>query len=255
MTKLTESDIEQMLIDLLKAKGYQYLYGPDIAPDGETPMRANFEEVVLHEKLEKAVKRLNPALPYSVQDEAIKTVLRISSPDVLANNEEFHRLLTEGIPVSVFKEGVERGERVWLIDFNDPWNNEFTVVNQFTIIENGHNRRPDVVLFVNGLPLVVFELKNAADENATLQSAYRQIETYKQQIPSLFTYNALVVISDGLGGSCWLAFGRLQPLHGLEERRRREHRLAPRERIGSAGQRYDAQRYPARPHSTFHRIH
>lgn len=211
MTKLTESDIEQMLIDQLKAKGYNYLYGPDIAPDGETPMRANFEEVVLHEKLEKAVKRLNPALPYSVQDEAIKTVLRISSPDVLANNEEFHRLLTEGIPVSVFKEGVERGERVWLIDFNDPWNNEFTVVNQFTVIENGHNRRPDVVLFVNGLPLVVFELKNAADENATLQSAYRQIETYKQQIPSLFTYNVLVVISDGLearAGSLSAGFSR-----------------------------------------------
>ncbi|KWW41672.1 MAG: type I restriction enzyme, R subunit [bacterium F083] len=211
MTKLLESDIEQMLIDQLKAKGYQYLYGPDIAPDGETPMRASFDEVVLRDKLETAVKRLNPSLPYSVQDEAVKTVLRISSPDVLANNEEFHRLLTEGVPVSVFKDGVERGERVWLIDFNDPWNNEFTVVNQFTIIENGHNRRPDVLLFVNGLPLVIFELKNAADENATIQSAFRQIETYKQQIPSLFTYNALVVISDGLearAGSLSAGFSR-----------------------------------------------
>ncbi len=211
MTKLLESDIEQMLIELLKAKGYNYLYGPDIALDGETPMRASFDEVVLREKLEKAVKRLNPSLPCSVQDEAVKTVLRISSPDVLANNEEFHRLLTEGVPVSVHKDGVERGARVWLIDFNDPWNNEFTVVNQFTIIENGHNRRPDVLLFVNGLPLVIFELKNAADENATIQSAFRQIETYKQQIPSLFTYNALVVISDGLearAGSLSAGFSR-----------------------------------------------
>ena len=211
MTQLHESDIEQMLIEQLKAKGYQYLYGPDIATDGETPMRASFEEVVLREKLKNAVKRLNPSLPYTVQDEALKTVLRISSPDVLANNEAFHRLLTEGVPVSVFKDGVERGERVWLIDFNDPWNNEFTVVNQFTVIENGHNRRPDVILFVNGLPLVIFELKNAADENATLQSAYRQIETYKQQIPSLFTYNALVVISDGLearAGSLSAGFSR-----------------------------------------------
>lgn len=211
MTKLLESDIEQMLIDLLKAKGYQYLYGPDIAPDGETPMRASFDEVVLRDKLEAAVRKLNPSLPYSVQDEAVKTVLRISSPDVLANNEEFHRLLTEGVPVSVHKDGVERGARVWLIDFNDPWNNEFTVVNQFTIIENGHNRRPDVLLFVNGLPLVIFELKNAADENATIQSAFRQIETYKQQIPSLFTYNALVVISDGLearAGSLSAGFSR-----------------------------------------------
>ena len=211
MPPLHESDIEQMLIDLLKAKGYKYLYGPDIAPDGDNPLRESFETVVLRDKLENAVKRLNPSLPYSVQNEAIKTVLRISSPDVLANNEEFHRLLTEGIPVSVFKDGVERGDRVWLIDFNDPWNNEFMVVNQFTIIENGHNRRPDVLLIVNGLPLVVIELKNAADENATVQSAYRQIETYKQQIPSLFTYNALVVISDGLearAGSLSAGFSR-----------------------------------------------
>ncbi|MBQ3677840.1 MAG: type I restriction endonuclease subunit R [Paludibacteraceae bacterium] len=211
MTKLLESDIEQMLIEQLKAKGYNYLYGPDIAPDGETPMRASFDEVVLRDKLEAAVRKLNPSLPYSVQDEAVKTVLRISSPDVLANNEEFHRLLTEGVPVSVHKDGVERGARVWLIDFNDPWNNEFTVVNQFTIIENGHNRRPDVLLFVNGLPLIIFELKNAADENATIQSAFRQIETYKQQIPSLFTYNALVVISDGLearAGSLSAGFSR-----------------------------------------------
>ena len=211
MTKLLESDIEQMLIDQLKAKGYQYLYGPDIAPDSETPMRASFDEVVLRDKLEAAVRKLNPSLPYSVQDEAVKTVLRISSPDVLANNEEFHRLLTEGVPVSVHKDGVERGARVWLIDFNDPWNNEFTVVNQFTIIENGHNRRPDVLLFVNGLPLVIFELKNAADENATIQSAFRQIETSTQQVPSLFAYDALVVISDGLearAGSLSAGFSR-----------------------------------------------
>lgn len=198
MPPLHESDIEQMLIDLLKTKGYQYLYGPDIAPDGDNPMRLSFEDVVLFDKLEKAVKRLNPSLPWLVQDEVVKTAMRISSPDILANNETFHRMLTEGIPVVITKDGVERGERAWLIDFNDPWNNEFTVVNQFTIIENSHNRRPDVVLFVNGLPLVVFELKNAADENATLQSAFRQIETYKQQIPSIFTYNALLVISDGL---------------------------------------------------------
>ena len=198
MPPLHESDIEQMLIELLKAKGYQYLYGPDIAPDGDNPMRLSFEDVVLFDKLEKAVKRLNPSLPWLVQDEVVKTAMRISSPDILANNETFHRMLTEGIPVVITKDGVERGERAWLIDFNDPWNNVFTVVNQFTIIENSHNRRPDVVLFVNGLPLVVFELKNAADENATLQSAFRQIETYKQQIPSIFTYNALLVISDGL---------------------------------------------------------
>jgi type I restriction enzyme R subunit len=211
MTKLHESDIEQMLIDLLKAKKYDYLYGPDIAPDGEYPMRSRFDEVVLRDKLENAVKRLNPSLPWLVQDEAVKIAMRLESTDMLVNNETFHRMLTEGIPVTITKNGMERGERVWLVDFNNPWNNEFTVVNQFTIIENGHNRRPDVILFVNGLPLIIFELKNAADENATLQSAYRQIETYKQQIPSLFTYNALIVISDGLearAGSLSAGFSR-----------------------------------------------
>ena len=211
MTKLLESDIEQMAIELLQAKRWEYLYGPDIAPDGETPMRAAFDEVVLLEKLERAVARLNPSVKEDVRDEAIKTVLRIASPDTLANNEAFHRLLTEGVPVSTYQDGMERGERVWLVDFEDPWNNEFTVVNQFTIIENGHNRRPDVLLFVNGLPLVIIELKNAADENATIESAYRQIETYKQQIPSLFTYNELIIISDGLearAGSLSAGFSR-----------------------------------------------
>ena len=211
MTKLLESDIEQMAIELLQAKRWEYLYGPDIAPDGETPMRAAFDEVVLLEKLERAVARLNPSVKEDVREEAIKTVLRIASPDTLANNEEFHKLLTEGVPVSTYQDGIERGERVWLVDFEDPWNNEFTVVNQFTIIENGHNRRPDVLLFVNGLPLVIIELKNAADENATIESAYRQIETYKQQIPSLFTYNELIIISDGLearAGSLSAGFSR-----------------------------------------------
>ena len=211
MTKLLESDIEQLTIERLEAKRWNYLYGPDIAPDGETPMRTSLDEVVLKEVLAKAVKRLNPTLTDDVRDEAIKTVLRIASPDTLANNEAFHRLLTEGVPVSTYHDGMERGERVWLVDFEDPWNNEFTVVNQFTIIENGHNRRPDILLFVNGLPLVIIELKNAADENATIESAYRQIETYKQQIPSLFTYNELIIISDGLearAGSLSAGFSR-----------------------------------------------
>lgn len=211
MTKLLESDIEQLAIERLEAKRWNYLYGPDIAPDGETPMRTSLDEVVLKNVMTKAVKRLNPTLTEDVRDEAIKTVLRIASPDTLANNEAFHRLLTEGVPVSIYQDGMERGERVWLVDFKDPWNNEFTVVNQFTIIENGHNRRPDILLFVNGLPLVIIELKNAADENATIESAYRQIETYKQQIPSLFTYNELIIISDGLearAGSLSAGFSR-----------------------------------------------
>lgn len=198
MTKLTESDIEQMTIEILQSRWYEYLYGPDIAPDGQSPMRTSLGEVVLREKLEAAVRRLNPSLPAAVLDEAVKTVLRIGSTDLLADNEQFHDLLTQGVTVSVYEEGEERGKKVWLVDFDDPWNNDFTVVNQFTVVENGHNLRPDVVLFVNGLPLVVMELKNATDEEATITAAYNQIETYKSQIPSLFIYNELIVISDGL---------------------------------------------------------
>lgn len=198
MTKLTEADIEQMTIDLLESKGWKHLYGPDIAPDGATPMRTSLDEVVLRGKLEAAVRRLNPSLPQSVIDDAVKTVLRIGSTDLLADNEAFHELLTLGVKVSVYEEGEERGKPVHLVDFNDPWNNEFTVVNQYTVIENGHNLRPDVVLFVNGLPLVVMELKNAASEEATVDAAFQQIETYKKQISSLFKYNEVVVISDGL---------------------------------------------------------
>ncbi len=198
MTKLTESDIEQMTIELLEGRGWKHLYGPDIAPDGQSPMRTTLGEVVLRERLEAAVRRLNPSLPASVLDEAVKTVLRIGSTDLLADNERFHELLTQGVTVTVYEQGEERGKKVWLVDFDDPWNNEFTVVNQFTVMENGHNLRPDVVLFVNGLPLVVMELKNAADEEATISKAYDQIGTYKEQIPSLFRYNEVIVISDGL---------------------------------------------------------
>jgi len=212
MPTLTESKIEEFAIGLFEQLGYSYFYGPDIAPDGVCPKRASFEEVVMTENLRSAVYRINPKLSQEVCDEAVSKVLRIASPDMLANNEAFHRMLTEGIPVSVHKDGSERGELVWLVDFDNPQNNDFTVVNQFTVIENNHNKRPDVILFVNGLPLVVIELKNAADENATVQSAFRQIETYKETIPSLFTYNSVVVISDGLearAGSLSAGFSRM----------------------------------------------
>ncbi|WP_124949631.1 type I restriction endonuclease subunit R [Sulfuriferula thiophila] len=198
MSNLNENVIEALTISCLQALGYYYLYAPDIAPDADNPERSSFADVLLIERLKKAVKYINPTVPPLALDEAVKIVQRISSPELLANNEAFHRPLTEGVPVSVHKDGDERGERVWLIDFAHPENNEFVVANQFTVIENHQNKRPDLVLFVNGIPLVVIELKNAADENATIKAAYQQLETYKQAIPSLFTSNAFVVISDGL---------------------------------------------------------
>lgn len=198
MSKLTESAIETLAIERLQALGYSYVYAPDIAPDAAHPERENFTDVILDERLRKAITRINPTLPAAALDEAIKIIQRIHSPELLANNEAFHRLLSEGVNVSYQKDGNTRGDLVWLVDFANPDNNEFVVANQFTVIENNQNKRPDLILFVNGLPLVVIELKNAVDENTTLTSAYKQLETYKQTIPSLFTYNGFVVISDGL---------------------------------------------------------
>lgn len=211
MTRLTENTIESFAIELLEKLGYAYIYAPDIAPDSENPERNSYEEVLLLNRLQNAVRKINPTIPAAAQAEAIKEIQRIASPELLSNNETFHRLLTEGIPVSKRIDGDDRGDRVWLIDFKNPHNNEFVVANQFTIIENGNNKRPDVILFVNGIPLVVIELKNAVDENTTIHSAFKQVETYKAIIPSLFTYNGFVIISDGLeakAGSISSGFSR-----------------------------------------------
>ena len=195
---MTENEIEKLAIALLEHQGYTYINGVHLAPDTPDSERTTFEEVVLKQRLENAVRRINPTIPLDAQQDAVKQILRIASPDVLSNNETFHRLLTEGIPVTKRVDGQVRGDRVFLIDFENPLHNEFLVVNQFTIVENGVNKRPDIILFVNGLPLVVIELKNATDDKTTIQSAFRQIETYKAMISSLFTFNAFSVISDGL---------------------------------------------------------
>ena len=196
--KITESEIENFAIELLEKQGYRYIYAPDIAPDSDTPQRSSFEDVILQDRLRTAVGRINPDIPPDAREDAIKQIQRLISPELIANNEAFHRMLTEGIKVSYQKNGANRGDLVWLVDFNNPQNNEFLVTNQFTVVENNVNKRPDIILFINGLPLVVIELKNPADENATVRSAFRQFQTYKQAIPSLFAYNGFMVISDGL---------------------------------------------------------
>jgi len=198
MTRLTEHKIENFAINLLERLGYQYVYAPDIAPDTEQAERSSYEEVLLLGRLKEAINRINPRIPHNNQEEALKEIQRINSPELLTNNEAFHRILTEGINVNYQKDGNQRGDLVWLIDFENWENNEFVVANQFTVIEDGRTLRPDVILFVNGIPLVVMELKNAADENATTKSAYKQLQTYKTIIPSLFNYNGFMIISDGL---------------------------------------------------------
>ncbi len=196
--KITENEIELFAIELLEKQGFEYIYAPSIAPDSDTPMRESFEDVLLKEKLINSLTAINPTLDYDLIEYAVKEIERLHSTELLADNETFHKILTEGITVEVQKDGVTRGEIVKLIDFDDVSNNDFIVSNQFTIIENGINKRPDLILFINGLPLVVVELKNPIDENATIGSAYKQIQTYKSVIPSLFTYNAFCIISDGL---------------------------------------------------------
>ena len=204
MTRITENSIEEFAIELLEKLGYESVYGPDIAPDGDTSTgsmfdkRESYEQVLLIDRLRKALKRINRNMPADILEDALKEIRRIHSPELLTNNETFHRFLTEGIPVSKRVDGDDRGDLVWMIDFKNPYNNDFLVVNQFTVVENNHTKRPDIILFVNGIPLVVIELKNAADENASIRSAFRQIETYKSLIPTLFTYNGFVVISDGM---------------------------------------------------------
>lgn len=198
MKPITENIIEQSAIEILQSQGWEYANGKEISPEGLFCERENFSQIVLLNRLRTAIAKINPTIPLDAQEAAVQKVLRIASPDLLHNNEEFHRLLVEKVKIPYQENGYERSHEVALIDFDHPANNQFLVVNQYTIIENNQNKRPDVLLFVNGLPLVVIELKNAASENADIKSAYQQIQTYKAIIPSLFTYNAICILSDGL---------------------------------------------------------
>lgn len=224
MTRLIESDIEGLAIKLFERLGYFY----------EQPERENYSDVLLIERLQSAINHINPTIPESARQQALKEVERIHSPDTLANNETFHRMLTEGVKVTYQKDGHERGDSVMLIDFETPENNEFLVVNQFTVIENHQEKRPDVILFINGLPLVVIELKNPTSEDATIQSAYRQLTTYKATIPSLFTYNALLVISDGLEakvGSLSADFSRFMTWKSVDGKTEESHLVSQLETL------------------------
>src|SRR6266498_4678660 len=197
MKPITENHIESIAIETLQSFGWEYIYGLAIAPGAEKQERENYEQIILTERLRKAVAVLNPHIPETAREQAVQKVLRIYSPDLLHNNETFHEYLVEKIKIPYQQEGYERSYEVALIDFENVLNNEFAVINQYTIVENGINKRPDVLLFINGIPLVIMELKNAADDNATIEKAFEQIRTYKATIPSLFTYNAICVISDG----------------------------------------------------------
>jgi len=197
--KFTESHVEDAALSWLEGLGYSVLSGPDISPEGSSPERASYADVVLVDRLRGAIARINPHLPPDALEEVVKKVHQTETPSLVEENRRLHRMIVEGVDVEVTRtDGSIGGDKAWLIDLDNPDNNDWLALNQFTVIEHQNNRRPDVVVFVNGLPLGVIELKNPGDENATLEGAFNQLQTYKDQIPSLFRTNAVLMTSDGI---------------------------------------------------------
>ena len=199
LENFTEDLLEEAAIEILQSLGYDYVFGPDISLGGDYEERLDYREVVLSNRVKDALFRINKGIPAEALEEAYRRIITFNSPMLEENNRSFHRLLTEGIDVSFAEDGNIRTKNVQIVDFSEEGikNNEFLVVNQFTIIEN-EERRPDLLIFVNGIPLVIIELKSASDENVGIESAYNQIQTYKKDIPSLFNYNAFCILSDGI---------------------------------------------------------
>jgi len=193
MTKIYESDIEHFAIELLQKQGYTYS-----SPEEQEAERENLSEVVLRGRLKAAIDKLNPGIPEDAKQQALREVLNLPSQNLSENNEAFHQMLTDGVGVEYQKNGDTVGDKVWLIDFKNPLNNDLLVCNQFTVIGNNVSKRPDIVILINGLPLVVIELKNPTDENATVRKAFTQLQNYKKAISNLFYYNGVLVASDGL---------------------------------------------------------
>jgi len=218
MNRIFESDVEKMTIELLEQQGYVYL-----SSEEQEAERGGLSEVVFRNRLKTAIDKLNPNIPENAKEQALREVLNLSSQSLIENNEVFHRMLIDGVRVEYQKNGDTAGDIVWLIDFENPLNNNFLVCNQFTVVENNVTRRPDVVILVNGLPLAVIELKNPADENATVKKAFTQLQNYKKAISSLFYYNGILVASDGLDAKMgsltadWSRFIAWKTVDGIKE--------------------------------------
>lgn len=195
---INEEQVEQLAIEWFKELGYEYFLGVDIAPESENPQRSSYQEVLLQKRLHVSLCKLNPTLPQSAIDEAIHLLKKPQNVTLIQNNRDFHQMLLQGVSVEIKKDEESRGDVVKLIDFENPKNNDFVIVNQFTIKGTKGNRRPDVVVFINGLPVSVIELKNPADENADIFKAYNQLQTYKDEIEDLFVCNEALIISDGI---------------------------------------------------------
>ncbi|PBB08167.1 deoxyribonuclease HsdR [Kocuria sp. WRN011] len=198
MSAFNENVVELAALDYFAELGYRRVHGPEVAPGESGAERESYEDVMLWGRLRDALRRINPGADAALVAEAVKTVRRAESQSPIDENARLHKLITEGVPVEHRgDDGLLRTTRLWLVDFDEPENNDWVAVNQFTIVENGKNRRPDVLVMVNGLPLALLELKNPAAEHATLKSAWNQVQTYRHDIPSVFVPNAVTVISDG----------------------------------------------------------
>ena len=199
MTTITESVVEEAALEWLANLGWQTAHGPDIAPDTPNAERSDYDQVVLERRLRDALAELNPGLPITALEDAFRKLTRTEGPTLEARNRAFHRMLTNGVTVEYrTTDGNIRGAQASVIDFDDPTNNDWLALNQFTVTENKYNRRPDVVLFVNGLPLCIIELKNPADEDATIWTAWHQLQTYKAELSNLFAMNEMLMVSDGI---------------------------------------------------------
>lgn len=202
MSLFNESTIEDAALDYFRETGYATVWGPNIAPGEPGQERASFQDVILVERLRNSISRINAGLDIGLVEEAIKKFMRAESQNSIDENYRIHKLITGGVPIERRSSNGEiRTTRVWLVDFDHPGRNDWLAVNQFTILEEGKNRRPDVVVFLNGIPVGLLELKNSADQNATLKNAWNQIQTYRKDIPSLFAPNAVTVLSDGISSS------------------------------------------------------
>jgi type I restriction enzyme R subunit len=219
MANITETTLEKTALDWFETLGWQTAFGPDISPDGPACERRDYDQVVLIGRLQAALENINPNIPPDALREAVRKIMLTESPSLIENNRRFHRMLTDGVDVSYMQDGREVHDKVWLLDLEDLENNDWIAVNQFTVIEDRRNRRPDIVIFVNGLPLSVIELKNPADEKATIRHAFHQLQTYKSDIPGLFIYNELLVIFDGLearGGTLTSGWDRFMPWRTID---------------------------------------
>jgi len=218
MTTLYESDIEEHTIALLQQQGYEY-----ISFKQQEAERKGASDVILHDRLKNGIYKLNPKLPENVREQALREVVALSGQNLIESNEKFYEMLIEGIKEEYQKDGETVGAQVKLMDFEYPQNNDFAVCNQFTVTENNTTKRPDIVIFINGLPVAVVELKNPTDEKATAQKAFDQLQNYKQTIPTLFCYNGVLVASDGLEAragsltSGWSRFMVWKTVDGVKE--------------------------------------